>query len=73
MSTRAIPKWAIRQAAKIESNVEDFYANRVTWEEFHTRQVSMWDQVNRGELPFIGSACHRRNLAVRAALMRDES
>lgn len=70
MNTTTTPLWAAQQAAKIESNIRDFDARRITYDEFHARQASVWNEVNRGEPNVIGTACCRRNLAVKAALAR---
>lgn len=62
------PKWALRIAAQINTNAEDVDEHRITWDEFSARNRAAWDSVSRGELSIIGSACHRRVMAVQAAL-----
>lgn len=62
------PKWAVKVATQINTNVEDVDAGRITWEEFSARQLATWGAVTRGELNVIGSACHRRFMAVQSVL-----
>jgi hypothetical protein len=49
MARKTIPEQAAEIRAAIAANVEDMYAKRITHEEFHARQIALWDraQVSR--------------------------
>ena len=60
---------AQRIAAQIDANVKAVDAGSITWSEFGNRNRAAWDEVARGEMNIIGSACDKRHMAVKTALV----